>query len=143
MTVRHILATKGIAVVTAAPGDTVESIARTLAARRIGAVVVLDGAKISGIISERDVVRALADHGASALKLSVSAVMTEKVFTCGLDDSEAELMGMMTVKRIRHLPVVDSGSLAGMISIGDVVKFRMEAMEREAEDMKAYIASAG
>jgi CBS domain-containing protein len=143
MTVSHILKTKGNAVVTASPADTLEDIAKTLAAKRIGAVIILDGAKIAGILSERDVVRAFAEHGSAALALSASKVMTEKVFTCGLQDSEAELMGMMTVKRIRHLPVVQDGKLVGMISIGDVVKNRMEAMEREAEEMKAYIASAG
>ena len=143
MTVSHILKTKGNAVVTASLSDTIETIVKTLAAKRIGAIVVLDGEKIAGIVSERDVVRAFAEHGSAALALAASKVMTAKVFTCGLADSEAELMSMMTTKRIRHLPVVNAGRLAGMISIGDVVKNRMEAMEREAEDMKSYIASAG
>jgi CBS domain-containing protein len=143
MTVAHILKAKGNTVVAAAPGDTVASIAATLAGKRIGAVIILDGDDIAGIVSERDVVRAFAQHGAGALAMAASSVMTQKVFTCGLEDSEAELMGMMTVKRIRHLPVVENGRLAGMVSIGDVVKYRMEAMEREADEMKAYIASAG
>ena len=143
MTVANILNSKGNAIVTAPPGETVEAIAKTLAGKRIGAVVIVDAGKIKGIVSERDVVRAFAEHGAAALKLPASKVMTEKVFTCAPEDSEAELMGMMTVERIRHLPVVEHGKLAGMVSIGDVVKFRMEAMEHEAEEMKAYISSAG
>jgi signal-transduction protein with cAMP-binding, CBS, and nucleotidyltransferase domain len=88
-------------------------------------------------------VRAVATHGAKALTLPVSEVMTAKVRTCSPSDSEAELMSLMTVNRIRHLPVLENGKLGGMISIGDVVKFRMEAIEHEAEEMKLYIAQAG
>jgi CBS domain-containing protein len=88
-------------------------------------------------------VRALAKHGSGALDLKVRDIMTAKVRTCTPHDSEAELMSLMTVNRIRHLPVLDNGKLGGMISIGDVVKFRMDAMEHEAEEMKLYIAQAG
>lgn len=143
MTVSRILKTKGTAVITARPADTVASIAKTLASKRIGAVVILDGTEIVGIVSERDIVRAFAEHGGGASALTASRVMTARVFTCAPGDTEAELMAMMTAKRIRHLPVVDGGALAGMISIGDVVKNRIEEMEHEAEEMRAYIASAG
>jgi CBS domain-containing protein len=144
MAVAQILKLKGRAVITAGAEETVHAAAKTLAEKRIGAIVIVDkqGA-IAGIISERDVVRAVATHGAKALTLPVSEVMTAKVRTCSPSDSEAELMSLMTVNRIRHLPVLENGKLGGMISIGDVVKFRMEAIEHEAEEMKLYIAQAG
>lgn len=144
MSVAHILSTKSRDVITAKSNDTVRSIAQTLAAKRIGAVIILnDAGGIEGIISERDIVRCIATEGAGALDLKVSKVMTTKVKTCAETDSESEIMALMTENRIRHLPVVHKGKLSGMISIGDVVKFRMEAIEREAEEMKAYIGSAG
>jgi CBS domain-containing protein len=144
MTVAHILSSKGRGVFTAAAEDTLESVAKTLSDKRIGSVVIVnDKDAIVGIISERDIVRALARNGAGALGLKVATVMTSEVRTCSPRDSEGELMAMMTEHRIRHLPVVEGGKLAGMISIGDVVKFRIEAIEREAEDMKSYIATAG
>jgi CBS domain-containing protein len=144
MAVAHILRQKGSDVVTVSPSDSVQTIVDMLARHRIGAVVVLDpkGA-ISGIVSERDVVRALAGGGTGIMKKSAADIMTAKVMTCQPTDSEAELMQLMTENRIRHLPVVSQGRLAGMISIGDVVKLRIESIEREAEDMKSYIASAG
>jgi CBS domain-containing protein len=144
MAVAQILKVKGRAVVTAGADDRVHSIVKTLAEKKIGAVVVLgDNEAIAGIVSERDIVRALAKHGSGALDLKVRDIMTAKVRTCTPHDSEAELMSLMTVNRIRHLPVLDNGKLGGMISIGDVVKFRMDAMEHEAEEMKLYIAQAG
>ena len=144
MAVAHILRQKGSDVVTVSPSDTVQTIVDTLARHRIGAVVVLDPqGGISGIVSERDVVRALAGGGTGIMKKSAADIMTAKVMTCQPTDSEAELMQLMTENRIRHLPVVSQGRLAGMISIGDVVKLRIESIEREAEDMKSYIASAG
>lgn len=144
MTVAQILNAKGRSVIIATPDDTLKNIADTLAKKRIGAVVIInkEGA-IAGIVSERDVVRAIATMGASALDKPAAQFMTVSVMTCEPRDSEAELMGLMTEHRIRHLPVVDDGKLDGMISIGDVVKFRIEAIEREAEDMKVYIASSG
>jgi CBS domain-containing protein len=144
MSVAQILSTKSREVTTAKSQDTVRSVAQTLASKRIGAVVIVhDAGRIEGIISERDVVRCIALDGSEALNLKVSSVMTAKVKTCSEADSESELMAMMTENRIRHLPVVHNGKLTGMISIGDLVKFRIEAIEREAADMKAYIASAG
>lgn len=143
MAVAHILKQKGNAVVTASPGHTLNDIVELLAKHRIGAVVLLESDKIAGIISERDVVRALAEHGAAALSRKTADVMTRKVRCCTPRDSEGELMSLMTAHRIRHLPVIDGGTLIGMISIGDVVKHRIETIEREAEHMKQYIASAG
>jgi CBS domain-containing protein len=143
MAVSHILGVKGRNVFTVRPTDTIETVAKLLGEKRIGAVVVTDLAgHIRGIVSERDVVRHIASDGVDVLKKRASDIMTSNVHTCQDGDSEQELMAMMTARRIRHLPVVKDGKLNGMISIGDVVKFRIEAIEREAEDMKAYIAGA-
>jgi CBS domain-containing protein len=143
MAVSHILGVKGRNVFVVRPTDTVETIAKLLGEKRIGAVVVTDDKDhIAGIVSERDVVRHLAAEGAGILKKTASSIMTSNVHTCQDGDSEQELMALMTSRRIRHLPVVKDGKLNGMISIGDVVKFRIEAIEREAADMKAYIAGA-
>jgi CBS domain-containing protein len=144
MAVAHILKHKGSTVYTVSPRDNVQAIVDTLARHRIGAVLVVDeGGGILGIVSERDVVRAMAGNLAAVTPRTAADIMTEKVRTCGPGDTEADLMQLMTEHRIRHLPVVSEGRLAGMISIGDVVKHRIETMEREAEDMKTYIASAG
>jgi CBS domain-containing protein len=144
MAVAHILRQKGSAVVTVAPTETVQTIVDTLARHRIGAVVVVnEQGGIAGIVSERDVVRAMAGDASGVVRKTAQDIMTAKVRTCSPADSEAELMQMMTESRIRHLPVVAHGKLAGMVSIGDVVKLRMESMEAEADQMKTYIASAG
>ncbi len=143
MAVSHILGVKGRNVITVRPTDTVDAVIKLLGEKRIGAVVVTDLAgHIAGIVSERDVVRHIASEGAAVLSKLASAIMTKNVHTCQDGDSEQELMALMTTRRIRHLPVVKDGRLNGMISIGDVVKFRIETIEREAEDMKAYIAGA-
>lgn len=143
MSVSHILKHKGREVVTAKPTDTVKHIAEMLGSKRIGAVIISSGnGKIDGIVSERDIVRVIGLEGAAALAKPVSSVMTSEVRSCADDDSETELMALMTRHRIRHLPVVTAGKLSGMISIGDVVKFRIEQIERDAEDMKAYISGA-
>ena len=144
MSVSHILQTKGRNVVTARSDDTVRDVAKSLAEKRIGAIIVTDEkAVIKGIVSERDIVRCVATEGLAALDMPVSQIMTKKVKTCADDDSEIELMALMTENRIRHLPVVNNGKLGGMISIGDVVKFRIQSIEREASEMKAYISNAG
>ena len=141
MSVSHILKQKGRDVITALPTDTVKQVAEILAAKRIGAIVVSGGnGVIDGIVSERDVVRAIGEHGAETLDKPASSIMTKNVRSCNDDDSEMELMAVMTQHRIRHLPVVTAGKLSGMISIGDVVKFRIEQIERDAADMKAYIS---
>ncbi len=143
MAVSHILSVKGRNVFTVRPTDTVNAVAKILGEKRIGAVVVTDDeGRIAGIVSERDVVRHIAADGAEVLQKPASTIMTKNVMTCQDGDSEQDLMAVMTAKRIRHLPVVSQGKLNGMISIGDVVKFRIEAIEREAENMKAYIAGA-
>jgi CBS domain-containing protein len=144
MTVSHILKAKGGGVITAAASAKVSDIAKTLSEKRIGAVVIVGaGGQIEGIVSERDVVRHVGKDGAKALDFPVSAIMTKNVRTANEMDSEAALMTLMTEHRIRHLPVVTDGKMVGMISIGDVVKYRIEAIEHEADDLKAYIASAG
>jgi CBS domain-containing protein len=144
MTVAQILNAKGRGVITAQPGDTVNAVAQILATKKIGAVIIVDAqGRIEGIVSERDIVRAVALGGPKALDKPVREFMTASVRTCGPGDSEAELMSLMTEHRVRHLPVVEGGKLGGMISIGDVVKNRIEAIEREAEEMKSYIASSG
>jgi CBS domain-containing protein len=142
--VAHILRQKGTTVVTVEPEDSVQTIVDMLARHRIGAVVVVDPAGgIAGIVSERDVVRAMVGDVAGVVSMAAKDIMTAKVRTCSPTDSEAELMQMMTESRIRHLPVVANGRVTGMISIGDVVKLRIESMEVEADQMKTYIASAG
>ena len=144
MAVAHILRQKGTSVFTVEPGDSVQIIVDMLARHRIGAVVVVDPAGgIAGIVSERDVVRAMVGDAAGVVSKTAKDIMTAKVRTCSPNDSEAELMQMMTESRIRHLPVVANGRVTGMISIGDVVKLRIESMEAEADQMKTYIASAG
>jgi CBS domain-containing protein len=143
MAVSHILGVKGRNVFTVRPTDTVETVVKILGEKRIGAVVVVGtSGTIAGIVSERDVVRHIAAEGAGVLHKQASTIMTSSVLTCQDGDSEQELMALMTAKRIRHLPVVTNSKLNGMISIGDVVKFRIEAIEREAEEMKAYISGA-
>ncbi len=141
MTVATILKTKGGDVVSARPGTMIADIARLLSEHRIGAVPVVDGkGHLLGIVSERDVVRAVARSGAAALDTPVEDVMTRKVVVCSPGDSVFAIMGVMTDNRIRHLPVVVGGRLQGVISIGDVVKFRIAEVEFEAEEMKRYIA---
>jgi CBS domain-containing protein len=141
MTVGHILSQKGSAVVTAKPDDTVHAVGKLLTSRKVGAVVVLDGETIAGIVSERDIVRMIAERGEQALKLPVSEIMTRKLEVCTPSDTVLALMNKMTDRRIRHLPVVVDGKLAGIVSIGDVVKQRIAEAEYEAAEMKRYIAT--
>ena len=144
MAVAQILKHKGSTVITVKPTDMVQTIVELLAKHRIGAVLVVDAkGGIAGIVSERDVVRSMAGNASSVTAKTAADIMTSKVRTCTPADTEVNLMALMTEHRIRHLPVVSDGKLAGMISIGDVVKFRIESMEREAEELKSYIATAG
>jgi len=141
MTVAIILKNKGSDVVSVRPGTSVADIARLLAEHRIGAVPVVDAkGGLEGIVSERDLVRAIARSGQSVLERPVEDVMTRKVLVCKPADAIYDIMALMTENRIRHLPVVVSGKLEGVISIGDVVKFRIAEAEFEAEEMKRYIA---
>ena len=142
MFVSDILAQKGGLVFTVSPGTTVAQAAQHLSTRRIGSVLVMDGTNaIAGIVSERDLVRAMARQGAGALDLEVRQVMTHDVVTCHPDDPIERVMGLMTAGRFRHLPVEDRGELIGLISIGDVVKARLEETQHETEALKAYIVA--
>ena len=143
MNVRTILAAKGGEIVSIEPTADLSAAAKLMSARRIGAVVIRGvGGRLSGILSERDIVRAVAEHGATALALPVAQAMTRNVMTCGEDDTVAELMEQMTAGKFRHIPVVNDGHLVGLVSIGDVVKQRVEEFERESEAMRDYIRSA-
>ena len=142
MTVAGLLEAKGRAVVTTSARVSLAEAVDTLARHRIGALVVVDDAgRIAGIVSERDIVRALARAGAGALDEQVDAVMTRKVMTCVESETINDVMGRMTRGRFRHLPVAAGGRLTGIVSIGDVVKARIEEVEREAEEMRTYIAT--
>ncbi|MCV0428595.1 MAG: CBS domain-containing protein [Roseibium sp.] len=141
MTVAAILSGKGHETITARSDALLGEICETLAKNKIGAVVVCSGDNsIEGIISERDIVRVIGTQGASALTLPVSAVMTKDVITCSEDNSVNEVMARMTQGRFRHMPVIKDGALTGVISIGDVVKFKIAQVELEAEQMRSYIS---
>jgi CBS domain-containing protein len=142
MFVSDILSQKGGLVFTVTPGTSVAQLSQQLSARRIGSMLVLDGeGGVAGIVSERDLVRALASHGAKAMELEARQVMTRDVVTCDPDDSIDQVMQTMTQGRFRHLPVVRHGELLGLVSIGDVVKARLEEAEHETEALKAYIVA--
>ena len=142
MNVAGILKEKGSDVATVAADAPLIDVAQTLATKRIGALVVTgEKDEIAGILSERDVVRAISRQGAKALHSTVADFMTTPVVTCSPDDSVTGLMTTMTENRFRHLPVVENGQLSGIISIGDVVKWRIAEAEFEAEEMKRYISS--
>lgn len=143
MNVEAILRNKGRSVTTIAPDARIAAAVALLRRHAVGALVVSrDGAAVEGIISERDVVTALADHGAATLDLTVADLMSRQVITCRREDTVAELAALMTERRIRHLPVVDRGVLAGIVSIGDVVKHRIDEVEGEASSMREFIANA-
>lgn len=141
VSVKAILDTKGRDVVTTGGNTTVAEAAKMLNENRIGAVVVVGMAgKISGIFTERDVVNAVAKHGRDCLDQPIASLMTAKVHRCKEETTTDELMEVMTQRRFRHVPVEDKGKLSGIISIGDVVKWRIREIELEAEQIKAYIA---
>jgi CBS domain-containing protein len=143
MLVRHILSEKGREVIAIASDATLSEAARLLAHKRIGAVVVRDAAgTLAGILSERDVVRAVADGSVAALARPVSAFMARAVATCGEQDTVDDLMEMMTIGRFRHVPVLHDGQVSGIVSIGDVVKTRIAETMREAESLREYISAA-
>ncbi|WP_273726460.1 CBS domain-containing protein [Brucella gallinifaecis] len=143
MTVRSILESKGRDVVVIRPDDTLSHAIAILAQYKIGAIVACDeGGHIEGILSERDVVRAMASMDAELLNRPVSEFMTAKVQVCREHHTINQVMEIMTHHRFRHMPVEENGKLAGIISIGDVVKRRIEDVEREAEDIRTYIATA-
>lgn len=141
MRVHDVLRRKGADVVTVRPEATVRELLDTLAEHRIGAVVVsIDGRTVDGIVSERDVVRRLHDRGPEILDAMISEIMTAEVSTVGPDEHLEHLMGLMTNNRFRHVPVVVDGALAGIISIGDVVKHRMDELQAERDQLVGYIS---
>jgi CBS domain-containing protein len=142
MKAKHILRSKGADVFAVGPDDSVADAVSLLNEKNIGAVIVRDASdKVVGILSERDVVRRLGQRGAEALSMRVADCMTANPFTCAPDETVDELMSKMTQKRIRHLPVTEAGRIIGVISIGDVVKRKIEEAEHEAAALKEYIAS--
>ena len=141
MLVTQILKTKGDLVFTATPNDTVSAICALLHSRKVGAMVILDGEEVAGIVSERDMVRALAEGGATALSQPVSVFMTKDVIFASPAESVDTLLEQMTDRRIRHLPVVEKGRLLGIVSIGDLVKYKISEVEAEADGLKAYIST--
>ena len=140
MIVSQILSTKGDEVITASVDSDLMTIVNLLSKRKIGAVVIVDGEKVCGICSERDVVRELAADGSDAFSKVVSKFMTRDVISCTQDDTIDHLMEKMTEGRFRHIPVMDGDKLIGLISIGDVVKRKISEAVQEAEDLKRYIA---
>ena len=143
MTVKAILERKGHDVFTLGPNEKLSAAVQILAERRIGAIVVTNGdRKIVGILSERDIVRQIGKEGAGALDRTIREVMTPKVSICNENHTVNEVMEIMTKGRFRHLPVEKNGQLDGIVSIGDVVKRRIEDVEREADQIREYIATA-
>lgn len=142
MTIQAILANKGRDVATVGQEQKVAEAVATLGERRIGALPVIEGGRIVGIMSERDVIYCLRDHGAEVLDWPVAKVMTAPAVTVDLATPVLTALAMMTQRRIRHLPVVSGDTLCGIVSIGDLVKYRIEKIEQEAEAMRSYIQSA-
>ncbi len=142
MTIQAILAEKGHEVAVIGPDTTLSQAVAQLGEKRIGALPVVADGEVLGIFSERDLVYCLRDRGADVLQWPVSKVMTSPAITAEPTTGVLSALAMMTKRRIRHLPVVSRGELAGIVSIGDLVKFRMERIEEEADAMRAYIQSA-
>ena len=140
MHVSNILKVKGSDVITTGPDESISAIVRMLNDKRIGAVIVRDGAgAVVGIISERDIIRGIAVSGGQALDMAVRDFMTAEITGCTSDDTVAKVMKIMTVGRFRHVPVIDDGALKGIISIGDVVKHRLDETEMEARVLRERI----
>lgn len=141
MLLSQILKSKGDAVFTATPSETLGALASLLNARRVGALVVLDQDRVVGIVSERDVIRAVAEAGAAALAKPVADFMTKDVIFADPGDTVDTVLGKMTDRRIRHLPVCRDDRLVGIVSIGDLVKSKIGEVEAEADGLRAYIAA--
>lgn len=139
MKISDVVQTKGREVVTISPDATIAELLQLLAKHNIGAVVVSGGSAVDGIVSERDVVRHLNVAGAGLLDTQVQGIMTNSVHTCGLDDDLAEVAGLMTDKRVRHMPVLVDGRLAAIVSIGDLVKHRINQLTDERDQLESYI----
>jgi CBS domain-containing protein len=139
MRVANILTVKGDDVISVEPNTTIVEVAKVLKSKRIGAILVMEGGSIAGIISERDIARGLPDYSEKILSMPVSDLMTKKVTTC---TSDASIDEIMTENRIRHLPVVDDGKLVGFISVGDVVKNRLEELVAEEDQLRSYVSGS-
>ncbi|WP_319451793.1 MULTISPECIES: CBS domain-containing protein [unclassified Mycobacterium] len=139
MRIADVLKNKGAGVLTVAPDTIVSELLAGLVTRNVGAMVVVGPDGLVGIVSERDVMRKLHEHGAGVLHRSVADIMTVQVIHCTSDDTVDSLSGLMTTHRVRHVPVVDNGQLVGIVSIGDVVKTRMEELQAQQEQLEAYI----
>lgn len=143
MNVKTILAAKGGDIISIEPTANIAAAAALLSTHRIGVVVIRGaGGRLSGILSERDIVRAVSEHGAAALMIPVGQVMTRNIMTCSEDDSIADIMERMTSGKFRHMPVLKDNKLVGLVSIGDVVKQRVEEIERDADALRDYIQTA-
>ena len=146
MSIRKIIENSDHAVVSCSPQDSVHTASKLLAEKRIGALPVLENGEIAGIFSERDLLYCVAHEGAAVLDRAVSEVMTSPAITIEADTDALKALSLMTRRRIRHLPVIDGpgagGAMVGFVSIGDLVKYRMEIIEAEAEQMREYITSA-
>jgi CBS domain-containing protein len=143
MTVKSILAAKGGGVISIEPTATLASAVKTLAERKIGALLILGADhRVMGILSERDIVRVLAERGAAVLDEPLAQVMTRKVVTCSQSETIGGIMEQMTKGKFRHVPVVEQDQVVGVVSIGDVVKHRLQEMERESAALRDYIQSA-
>jgi len=142
MTVRAILDTKGHQIMSVPPDAKMSEAIKLLSERRIGAVLVMSEGRIEGILSERDIVRVLGERGAAVLEEPVANVMTRKVVSCRPNDTVSAIMEMMTLGKFRHLPVLDGERVVGLISIGDVVKWRVQEYENEQEALRTYIKTA-
>lgn len=143
MSVQKVLSRKGTTVYTVEPTATVAYAVKVLTEQGIGALVVTGAeGRTVGIVSERDIVRSINSHGAAVLDIQVSEIMTRKVATCTRQDKIADLMEQMTEGHFRHVPVVEDGRLLGIVSIGDVVKSRIEQVEQESHELREYIRSA-
>jgi CBS domain-containing protein len=139
--VSGVLKDKGHNVVTVSPNQTVASVAKVLTLNKIGAAPVIDEKdQLVGIVSERDIIRGLSEHEGAVLTLPAEQLMTRQVTTCSPDDPLVGIMGVMTLQRIRHLPVIRDGALYGIISIGDVVKQRLDEVQFEVEELRRYIS---
>jgi CBS domain-containing protein len=142
MTIAAVLGAKGSGVETIAADSLVTEAVARLGEKRIGALPVLEGGRIAGIVSERDVIYCLREHGAAMLDWPVRRLMTASVITAEPEMPVMAALSLMTQRRIRHLPVIAGGAIRGIVSIGDLVKYRMERIEAEAEAMRSYIQSA-
>lgn len=140
MRITDVLRSKGTSVATVEPAATVAELIATLAGHNVGALPVVEAGRLVGIVSERDVVRKLHAGGAALLDSRVADIMTSEVTTCSPNDNVADLARVMTAGRFRHLPVVEDGALTGIVSIGDLVKARIDLLESEREQLQTYIA---